>query len=611
MRGLERLLRHVPAALLATLVLVPAAAAQPAAPLGHAGRWITDADGRVVILHGVNMVYKRAPFAPDAAGFDADDAEFLTEQGFNTVRLGTIYAGVEPQPGVYDDSYLNRIAATEQMLAERGIFSLLDFHQDMYSPRFQGNGFPDWAVQDDGLPALPQEGFPGNYLVMAALNRAYDHFWANDPGPGAVGLQDRYAAAWRHVAERFRDADFVMGYDPMNEPWPGTVYPTCANPAGCPLFDSMQLTQFTQRVLAKIREVDTNHLIWPEPLLTFDFGAQTFLGAPTDPNTGFNFHDYCLPGAFGGPTGEACQAAEDLPFQNADTRAQSTGEALLLSEFGATDEVATNTRLVTLADQHMVSWQFWHYCNCDDPSTQGPGVQAIVNDPHNPPIGDNVSENKLDVLVRPYPQVVAGTPEGFAFDPVTKAFDLTYAIARADGQGSFETSGNPVSASSPRTEIFIPERQYPGGYDAEVTGGAIASAPNSRTLSVVACPGVTHVTVTALPAGSGTPDEPDCRLASGGDGDGAASSVQLEQLRLRVRPRRAVAGVRTCFRARVRTPAGSPVAGARLRLNGRARRTGARGRRRLCRSFQTPGSRTVLASKAGFAPASARIRVRP
>jgi hypothetical protein len=33
-------------------------------PLGQAGRWITDASGRVVIVHGINMVYKLAPYYP-------------------------------------------------------------------------------------------------------------------------------------------------------------------------------------------------------------------------------------------------------------------------------------------------------------------------------------------------------------------------------------------------------------------------------------------------------------------------------------------------------------------------------------------------------------------
>ena len=153
----------------------------------------------MVILHGVNMVYKRPPYDPLAAGFDGPDAAFLSRNGLDAVRLGIIYAGVEPRPGSYDDHYLAQIGRTLHTLARHRVFSLLDFHQDLYSERFQGEGFPGWAIQDDGLPAEPKLGFPGNYIAMPALNRAFDHFWNNDAGPSGVGLQDRYANAWRHV----------------------------------------------------------------------------------------------------------------------------------------------------------------------------------------------------------------------------------------------------------------------------------------------------------------------------------------------------------------------------------------------------------------------------
>ncbi|MDX6657446.1 MAG: endoglycosylceramidase, partial [Solirubrobacteraceae bacterium] len=60
-------------ALLSLVMLVAGASSAEAAvtaPVDHAGRWITDARGRVVVVHGVNMVYKRPPYAPDAIGFD-------------------------------------------------------------------------------------------------------------------------------------------------------------------------------------------------------------------------------------------------------------------------------------------------------------------------------------------------------------------------------------------------------------------------------------------------------------------------------------------------------------------------------------------------------------
>ena len=489
LRGIGRLA----GALAITLWLAQSAAAAPVTPLGHAGRWITDADGRVVILHGVNMVYKRPPYYPSAGGFGADDAAFLEQNGFNTVRLGLIYKGVEPQPGAYDDAYLDQIGATERTLAAHGIFSLLDFHQDLYNERFQGEGWPDWAVQDDGLPPQPQVGFPGNYFAMPALNRAFDHFWANDPGPGGVGLQDRYAAAFGHVAGRFDTDGHVLGYDLMNEPWPGSVYPTCVNPAGCPLFDTATLTPFTQRVISAIRSGGARKLVWYEPLVTFDFGARTWLGNLGDPAAGMSFHDYCLPGAFGGPTGSACGTFEDIPFQNADSHAQSTGDALLLTEFGATDDLATIERMIDDADRHMVGWQYWHYCGCDDPTTQAATQQAVVDDATMPPSGDNVRQAKLAVLSRPYPQAIAGTPQDYGFDPVTDRFHLTYSTTGPAGQ---------AFGPSSQSEIFIGRLHYPGGYDVSLTGGRVTSPRGSSILRIAPCPGASSVSLSVTPPGS-------------------------------------------------------------------------------------------------------------
>ena len=108
------------ASLLTVLAVAGPASAAPTTPVSQEGRWIVDADGRVVLMRGVNMVFKVPPYHPGAAGFGIDDARFLAREGFNTVRLGIIYKGVEPSPGVYDEAYLDQIAATAHALAERG-----------------------------------------------------------------------------------------------------------------------------------------------------------------------------------------------------------------------------------------------------------------------------------------------------------------------------------------------------------------------------------------------------------------------------------------------------------------------------------------------------------
>src|SRR5215210_1663009 len=89
-----------------------ATATAEAPRLQRQGRFLVDQYGRVVIVHGLNMVWKRAPYAPPdtAAGFTAKDAAWLKKYGFNGARLGMLWAGVTPtKPGVADPSYFKRV----------------------------------------------------------------------------------------------------------------------------------------------------------------------------------------------------------------------------------------------------------------------------------------------------------------------------------------------------------------------------------------------------------------------------------------------------------------------------------------------------------------------
>jgi endoglycosylceramidase len=583
------------ALLLSALVLAPAAGAAPDLPLGHVGRWITDSEGRVTVLHGINMVYKRPPYAPDAAGFGDEDAAFLASEGYNTVRVGLIYKAIEPQPGQYDDKYLERIENTVKVLGRHGIVSLLDFHQDLYNEKFQGEGWPDWAVRDDGVPNFPQQGFPTNYLVNGALNRAFDHFWANDPAVGDThGLQDRYAAAWRHVAARFKDNRYVLGYDLLNEPWPGTAWQQCAQPAGCPEFDA-RLSAFVDRVRTQIRAVDPSTLVFYEPNVLFNNGAATNLANFGDKNAGMSFHDYCLTAnEGGGGYNEDCRQFDSLVFDNADARSQATGDALLLTEFGATDDRGALLGPLGIADQHMMSWQEWHYCGCDDPTTTGAGdKQAIVLDPKKAPSGDNLKTSTLDVLSRPFPRLIAGTPSSWAFDPDTHQFTFGYdPRQRVDGSGPFGFGS--------QTEVAMPERQYPTGYAADVRGGAIVSRKNARVMRIAACSAADVVFVTVIRGRA--PDQSSCAIRK--------PFNALDKLGVKVSPKKVRVRRKVTIKVVVRAgPARKVVRGAVVRLAGRRAVTSRSGRAVIRIRFRHPGRRTVVARGRNYEPGRATLRV--
>jgi endoglycosylceramidase len=462
----------------------------PAGPIGHAGRWITDATGKVVLVSGMNMVNKVAPYTPAAVGFDDADAAFLADNGLDAVRLGVLWEAVEPRPGVFDDNYLASIKSTVALLAAHGIVSLLDFHQDMYNEKYQGEGEPAWAADDGGLPAAPQSGFPGNYFDMPALQAAYDNFWADATVDGK-GLQDWYAGAVQHVAAYFNGTPGILGLDLFNEPSPGSAVLTCFTPAvGCPVLDR-ELTNFYARADQAVRQVNPSALLFGEPWLSFDVGIPSALGSTGDPGQGFSFHDYCPSDDLSTSLNITCPPFNAATFGNAENVSARTGDALLLTEFGATPDANVLSSVVAAAARDRVGWTEWAYCQCSDPT--GQAGEGLVNNPASAPTGGNVNSAALTALAVPHPELVAGTPASYGYDTSTSTFSLTYSIRRADGAGAF-----PAGSAS---EVAVPAVAYPGGYAVEVSGGKVTTS--AGVLTVASCPGATTVSVTVKP-GSGT-----------------------------------------------------------------------------------------------------------
>lgn len=134
-------------------------------------------------------------------GLHQQDAAAITGLGFNMVRLGIIWAGIEPgtlkannpaicTPGLPQDPhqwnpvtasrYLSKVQQTVDLLGRYHVYTLLDMHEDVYSTGFRGEGAPDWAVCTNGLPIKTLPGRWSNNYASPSLNAAVRNFWKND-----------------------------------------------------------------------------------------------------------------------------------------------------------------------------------------------------------------------------------------------------------------------------------------------------------------------------------------------------------------------------------------------------------------------------------------------
>ncbi len=184
------------------------------------GDRFVDNNGRQVILNGINVVSKSSE---EQYLFKAGP-EFYTNMkrwGFNCIRFYICWDGFEPEPGVYNEHYLQEIDKRIQWAADNGLFVILDMHQDLFSVKYS-NGAPEWATLDEGKTHTTGDVWSDAYIMSEAVHTAFDNFWANKPAPDGIGVQDHYANLWKHIAKRYANNSTVIGYDIMNEPFAGS-----------------------------------------------------------------------------------------------------------------------------------------------------------------------------------------------------------------------------------------------------------------------------------------------------------------------------------------------------------------------------------------------------
>ena len=139
-----------------------------------------------------------------------------------------MWSGAEPGPLQFNQTYIDATKSIVSKLAERGIYTLLDLHEDVLSSKFcLYDGVPLW-VMDKSIPLFDfpwpltgnysSRGWEENSLTLAAAT-AYQNIYDNHKG-----MLDDLVGLWEETAGQFASIPGVIGYETMNEPQPGNYF---------------------------------------------------------------------------------------------------------------------------------------------------------------------------------------------------------------------------------------------------------------------------------------------------------------------------------------------------------------------------------------------------
>ena len=181
-----------------------------------------DETGRHMFFRGVNVVFKDPPYLPDFPHFHSNlsfieaDVDFLVSMGVNMIRIGLMWPGIFPEArGKANLTYLERVREVVRMCFRKGVYTLLDLHQDELHPNFCGEGVPDWWVaefadaNDFPLPLQPAP-FPSSPpgRVLCDTHSSFSYIWTHAAarayqalyGAGAADIVDYWTTAAAYFA---------------------------------------------------------------------------------------------------------------------------------------------------------------------------------------------------------------------------------------------------------------------------------------------------------------------------------------------------------------------------------------------------------------------------
>ena len=455
--------------------------------ISHAGTWLTDEAGRVVQMHGLRVNYIKEP--PYMEAISDEDMAFLVSEGLNAMRVNWIWEHAEPEPGVYNEEYLDHLVTLNDRLAKFGIRSLVGMAHSSYSSKQGGLGAPPWAVVSRYFGKKktlmdyyaeergPQAGGAGAYAKRQEEEQeAWDNFYADALAPDDVGVMTHCINTWKQLASRLESKPNVFALDLFHEPPPGYEYEVLhgevkyfTEPV---LFEMRKLWKFHRKFINEVREADKKHILFYQGSCYHDseLYANCKVNIPAnfsdDKNIGFSSHITSHDSAKLPP--EKFRSNLNKALDNQWGHAAESDIAFVVSGFRNTLIPSVYANFVDTLAARSIPWTYFTFRGVQ----AGPTNQelSLLLDSSKPAALDNVKDDMWDAIVVPYAQLTAGTPVSWDFDRETKVMEYTYSTA--------PTGETPI-AKGAFTEIFIPARHYPNGYSVEVTGAAVRSHETS------------------------------------------------------------------------------------------------------------------------------------
>ncbi|MCZ7630775.1 MAG: glycoside hydrolase family 5 protein [Microthrixaceae bacterium] len=418
---------------------------------GDAPRFVDEA-GREVLLRGVNVnslgeYHQADPDLPSTLPVTEADWRSMASLGFSAVRLIVSWSRLEPEPGEFDEDYVAEIHEAVGQAAAKGIYVILDMHQDAWSPfiatpadhecpdgleRAIGwDGAPEWATLTDGAETCRS---PGSRESSEAVQTAFRSFYDNRMPEGTkVGIRTALARTWGRLAAEFADESAVAGYDLFNEP----------NGVEALEVQLPKYTAFVRESIAAIRAAEQqaggfDHIVFVEPIVSYPLpNSVPAAGFDADDNLAFAPHHYwesitdVLTVEQGFRIAEDASAELGMPFWVGEYGWWSTSEQDMeeLGRYAAAEDAAVAGG----------AWWQWRQA-CGDPHSIGvpgnePTDQHHLNALGCPDDDDlGITEPYSVVLSRTYPRAAPGRITALASDPERRTATISGESTEQEGE---------------------------------------------------------------------------------------------------------------------------------------------------------------------------------